>query len=705
MLDKNLTTDKKGERKDVDQETVDLSLSSKLDKKLQEAIELHQKNQLIRAKKVCGQILSINSQHTSTIHLLGLIAFQENQPQKAAKLVQHAIKLDDTRPAFYRSLGSILQHLGQLQESINAYQCVLSIAPNDHKTWNDIGHLFRLLGKMDQAYTYFQNSITILPNYSAFYNLGLLLQERGQLEESIAHYKESIAINPNLFQAYSNLGNVFQEIGQYNEAYSYYQKAIQINPKYFEVEMNLGILCMKMETPDEATKHFQRVLQLNPKHPEAYNNLGLTFQQQGEVEKAKFCFRRALEINAVFSDAYTNLGNILLKEDEGINKAITLYNRAINVDPNNYEAFYNLSYAQHYQGSFEQALQSCRHALLIDPNQAKAHINYSMTLLTMGRFSEGWKESEWRWKDVAFESEHKRNFPQPLWDGSSLTGKTILIWLEQGVGDQIMFASLLPKLQQQARQVIVETGKRLIPIFQRSYPDIDIVPAQNPPDSLLLGNSIDFQSPIASLPQWCLPDEVSFPRYQIYLEDCSQKTTMLRRKYQKLAGGKILIGISWKSTHNSAGKLKSTSLTNWESLLSQTGCFFVNLQYGDVKQELEEFTQQTGIEIYCDEEINSLESLDDFASQIAALDLIISTSNTTVHVAGALGKPVWTLLNYVPSWRWMIDRSDSLWYPSMVLFRQGCIGDWSSVFQSVHHCLKNFLQSLSKFNEDCPSGN
>ncbi|SVC44509.1 uncharacterized protein METZ01_LOCUS297363, partial [marine metagenome] len=118
VLDKNLTTDKKGEQKDVDQETADLSLSSKLDKKLQEAIELHQKNQLIRAKKVCGQILSINSQHTSTIHLLGLIAFQENQPQKAAKLVQHAIKLDDTRPAFYRSLGSILQHLGQLQESI-----------------------------------------------------------------------------------------------------------------------------------------------------------------------------------------------------------------------------------------------------------------------------------------------------------------------------------------------------------------------------------------------------------------------------------------------------------------------------------------------------------------------------------------------------------------------------------------------------------
>ena len=142
--------------------------------------------------------------------------------------------------------------------------------------------------------------------------------------------------------------------------------------------------------------------------------------------------------------------------------------------------------------------------------------------------------------------------------------------------------------------------------------------------------------------------------------------------------------------------MKTTSLAHWESLLSQKDCFFINLQYGDVKQEIEDFFQQTGIQIYYDDEINSLESLDDFAAQVAALDLIISTSNTTVHMAGALGKPVWTLLSYVPGWRWMIDRSDSPWYPSMVLFRQKSIGNWSSVFQSVHNRLKEHLQSSFK---------
>ena len=697
----NVIISRKCRYRERGQLTADLSLSSvaKLDKEFQKATDFYQTNELTLAKQVCSEILSASSQHAPTIHLLGLIASQENQLQKAAKLVRRAIDLDSVCPVYYRSLGAILQHLGCFQDSVDAYQRVLSIVPNDHNILNDLGYSFKLLGEIDQAFEHFQNSIAIFPNYSAFYNLGLLMQERGRFEESIFHYKKSIAINPNFDQAYNNLGNVLQEIGRYDEAYSCYQRALKNNPKYFEAEVNLGILCMKMEKLDQATKCFQKVLQLNPKYPEAYNNLGLILQQQGEVEKAIVCFRRALKINAVFPEAYTNLGNVLLKERGGVDKAIALYNRAIDIDPNHSEAFYNLGYAQHRQGDFEKSLQSYQRVFSIDPDQAVAHLSYSMTLLIMGRFAEGWTEHEWRWKDIAFESEHKRSFPQPLWDGSSLTGKTILIWLEQGIGDQIMFASLLPKLQHQAHHVVVETGKRLIPIFQRSYPGIEIVPAQNPPDSILLDDSIDFQSSIASLPQWFLPDEASFPRQQNYLEGCPRKTKLLREKYQKLAGGKILIGISWKSANESIGELKSAALKNWESLLSETDCFFVSLQYGDVERELREFAEQTGMKIYYDEEINSLESLDDFVSQVGALDLIISTSNTTVHVAGALGKPVWTLLNYVPSWRWMVGRSDSLWYPSMVLFRQKYIGDWSSVFQSVHRHLKDLLQKSVRVNE------
>ncbi|HIC01006.1 TPA: hypothetical protein EYO63_15065 [Candidatus Poribacteria bacterium] len=160
-----------------------------------------------------------------------------------------------------------------------------------------------------------------------------------------------------------------------------------------------------------------------------------------------------------------------------------------------------------------------------------------------------------------------------------------------------------------------------------------------------------------------------------------------------MADGRILVSISWKSTsiNQRRALLKSTILEDWISILSHEDCYFINLQYGDVKEELAQFQQQMDLMIYQDEEIDSLQNLDDFAAQVSALDLVISTSNTTVHMAGALGKQVWTLLPYIPDWRWMLEREDTPWYPSMRLFRQNEIGDWSGVFDQVRSELEQYM--------------
>jgi len=177
------------------------------------------------------------------------------------------------------------------------------------------------------------------------------------------------------------------------------------------------------------------------------------------------------------------------------------------------------------------------------------------------------------------------------------------------------------------------------------------------------------------------------------LRACPKKTLQLRRKYQQLAAGKLLVGISWKSTgiNRRQGLLKSTILEDWTSILSQQECYFINLQYGDVKEELEQFHLQTDLMIYQDEEIDSLQNLDDFAAQVSALDLVISIDNTTVHMAGALGKQVWTLLPYIPDWRWMLEREDTPWYPSMRLFRQSETRNWSGVFDQVRLVLEQYV--------------
>ena len=333
-------------------------------------------------------------------------------------------------------------------------------------------------------------------------------------------------------------------------------------------------------------------------------------------------------------------------------------------------------------------------AIGINPEYAEAHNNLGLALLLKGDFVQGWSEYEWRLKCSAFEI-HDRNFPQPCWEGSDINKKFMLIWGEQGVGDQIMFASLLSRFQQQAQRVFVEIQRRLVPLFKRSFPEVSFFSIQDPPNSRLLDRSIHYQLPMGSLAQWLLPNEESFPKSYSYLKANADNTRKLKAKYQQLANGKLLIGISWQSVNKYIGKPKSTSLIQWRDLLSQKGCFFVNLQYSDVKIEIDAFTNQTGLSIYRDEDIDSLKSLDDFASQVAALDLVISIDNSTVHVAGALGRSVWTLLQYAPDWRWQLDRSDTPWYPSMTLYRQPVLGDWDAVFQRVQGDLQRFVEQFA----------
>ena len=333
-----------------------------------------------------------------------------------------------------------------------------------------------------------------------------------------------------------------------------------------------------------------------------------------------------------------------------------------------------------------ESIQAYQNAIEIQPNYAEPHNNLGQTLLLKGDLHQGWKEYEWRWQCKDFSSEI-RYFPQVLWNGSDLNGKSILVWTEQGVGDQIMFASMLDDLLQMEAKVITDCDIRLIPLFKRAFPKIQIFPRDNPPVQQLLDTNIDYQIPIGSLGRWLRSNQNDFKRKnQSYLQTCPEKTSKLKTKYKKLAGNKPLIGISWKSGNQNFGEAKSTSLKFWTSILSRQDCFFINLQYGNVKQEVEEhISNKNDTSIYLDNDIDPLENLDDFAAQIATLDLVISTSNATVHMAGALGEKVWNLLRYMPSWRWMLNKRDTLWYPSMKLFRQNRIGDWVSTLALDQH--------------------
>ena len=697
-----------------------------IEQKLQEAIVFHQSGQLQRAEQIYQQVLQISPRNADALNLLGFLAYQVGRCEVAANLIAKAIEVDSKQYIFFINLGLVRQEQGELDKSIEAYHKAIEINPNDSDVYNNLGNTLQEQGELDKSIEAYYKAIEINPNDSDVYNnLGNTLQEQGELDKSIETYHKAIEINPNDARIYYNLGAAQKKQGKLDNAIQTYQQAIEINPDDAEIYNSLGTTLQKQEKLDQAIQVYHRALEINSNYSEAFYNLGLALQEQGELDQAIQAYHRALDVNPSYSEAYNNLG-IALKEQENLDDAIQAYHRALAISPSYSEAYNNLGIALKEQGELDQAIQvyhraleinpnyseaynnlgnvlkeqgklddavlAYRSALGINPDYSEAHNNLGLVLLLQGNFSSGWREYEWRLKckELGFFL-NKRDFPQVLWNGSDLNGKTILVWAEQGIGDEIMLASMLPTLLKMNSNIIVECDKRLVPLFQRSFPFIQFVPREDPANPKLLDTTIDYQIPMGSLGQWLRADKDAFlPKQESYLQACPNRVGQLQEKYRSLAGDKLLVGISWKSTgiDKKRAQTKNAPLKHWTPILSQKDCYFVNLQYGNIREEIEAYTTATGYPVYIDEEIDPLSDLDGFAAQVSVLDLIVSTSNTTVHMSGGLGKKVWVLLSSHPDWRWMLEEENTPWYQTVRLFRQEKSGDWEGVFQRISSALK-----------------
>ena len=551
---------------------------------------------------------------------------------------------------------------------------------------------FCQVGRIDEAERICQQALHSDPdNVDALHLLGVIAYQVGKYDVAVDLITRAIEINSGQSLFFNSLGLILREQAKLEEAIEAYHCALEINPKYSEAYNNLGVVLHQQERSVEATEAYRRAVEINPEYCQVYYNLGILFQEQENFDQAIEAYHRALEINPNYSEVCNNLGTVL-QGKERFDQAVELYHHAVTINPKYCEGYNNLGIALLEQGRLEEAIEACKCALKIQPQFANAHSNLATILFLQGDFRNAWKEYEWRWecRGISF-SLNKRHFPQPLWDGSNLSRRTILVWAEQGIGDEIMFSSMLPNLLKMNPNVIVECDKRLVPLFQRSFPDVQFVPREDPTNPKLLDTTIiDYQIPMGSLGQWLRVDEDAFlPTQESYLQACPNKTRQMQKKYRELADDKLLVGISWKSTgiDKKRAHTKNVPLKYWIPILSRQDCYFISLQYGDIREDIEEHTSAFGCPIYVDEEIDSLGNLDDFAAQVSALDLIISTSNATVHVAGGLGKRVWVLLSSRPDWRWMLDRDDSPWYQTVRLFRQEKLGDLERMLQRVNFAL------------------
>jgi len=486
------------------------------------------------------------------------------------------------------------------------------------------------------------------------------LYHSGQMIETERACRELLTLYPQALVILNILGAALQGQGKLQEAVTSYNNALQIRPDYVEAHNNRGNALQKLGQLDDALASYNKAIQFRPDdYADAYSNRGIVLKKLGRLQEALASYNKAIQIRSDYAEAYSNRGVVL--QD---------------------------------MGQLEEALASCDKAIQIRPDYAEAHWNLSLVSLLLGDFKNGWREYEYG----KLIKKNSRRVPHgvmyKVWGGESIVNKTIFVATEQGIGDEVFFASVIPDLiDKHPRKIILECDCRLELLFARSFPDASVRGKRTETNKAWLkefGN-IDFQIAIGSLPKFFRQDLSDFPLRKSFLLPHNGLKKKWRNRYNDLGDG-MKVGISWRG--GSSKILRTNRSIGLEILrpILLSNAFFINLQYGNCVDEIAEFKESSGVNVHDWDDADPLTDLENFAAEISELDLVISVDNSTVHFAGALGIPVWMLTPFSPDWRWMTRRKDSPWYKTIRLFRQKKFGDWYDVIDEIYSELQMIIK-------------
>ena len=441
----------------------------------------------------------------------------------------------------------------------------------------------------------------------------------------------------------------------------------------------LGVICDQRGEHETAVDLIQRAILQSPQAAEFHGNLGTALLALNRIEAAEGAYRRAISLDPDYVEGHYNLGNLLRGAGDAA-AAREQFEKALALQPGHVLCRNNLAMLL-WEDLGEQAAAEHHFRLLLAlaPDWPAAHMNHGLFRLANGAYAEGWAEYEWRWRNPEFK-ERDWSMGLPRWSGEPLDGKGLLLWGEQGVGDQILYGTMLRDAQRRSdAHVFVAVDRRLVDLYRRSLAEEGVTVVAR-------GEAVDAvaQCPFGSLGGILRLGRTDFAGDGKYLQADPQLRHSLRERYSGLAGGRRLVGIAWRSANADIGQHKSVSLDALMPILRRPDIFWINLQYGDVAAEIA-MLQQAGIAIHRDPAIDGLRDMDAFAAQVSALDAVVTVSSTTVHVAGALGVPTHLLLASGRGrlWYWPARGEGNPWYRSIRIIRQEKPGDWASVLQSL----------------------
>jgi tetratricopeptide (TPR) repeat protein len=544
-----------------------------------------------------------------------------------------------------------------------------------------LGIIAGRMGKAQDASELLDRALSVNPDSAdAHYNRGVALGELGRSEEALASYERAIALRRDFVDAYYNRGVVLAERGQLEEALASYDRAIALNPDSSKAHANRGIVLSRLHRPADALASYERAIVLRPDNANAHNYRGAALAALGRSGEALESYDRAIALKPDHAEAHANRG-LLLSDLERHADALRAFERAIELAPAYAEAHYNRGNTLRDLHRHVEAADSFERALALQPDHASAHWNLADCRLLLGDFARGWQEYEWRWK-LDRRASGAREFVQPLWLGSQpLSGKTILLHSELGLGDTLLFCRYAREVAGLGARVVLEVQPPLVRLLAKLEGAAEVLPtgAALP--------AFDYHCPLMSLPLAFKTDLSSIPASVPYIRSDPVRVAGWRGNLGRKT--KPRVGLVWSGSTRLRNDKRSMRLTDVLPLLSDRA-EWISLQKEVPEAESPLLRSQADLRHFGEE----LNDFADTAGLVELMDLIVTVDTSMANLAGAMGKAVWILIPFNPhDWRWMLDREDSAWYPTARLFRQPAPSDWAGVVARVSSELARWLDA------------
>ncbi len=682
---------------------------------LQKAVACHQAGDLRQAEEKYQLVLEREPHNPDALHMLGVISLQMEEIDKASELIDKAIESSQGFPELFLTRGDVYAAQEKLSDAISSYQKAIQLKPDLIEAYFNMGNTFYRMEEYNSAISAYESAINIKPDLlDALNNLGLTYHAQRNFTGAISCFNQALEIEPDNADVHNNLGNSLHDAGKANDAIRSYETASRLAPDHFDALYNLGNSYQEKGNFQQAVHYYTLSLGKNPNNPDVYINLGKAYHVQGDIDRAIETYEKAATLNHDTADLYFKMGNAFLDQSR-IDEATRCYQKALSLDPEHSETYINLGNVFNSQHYFDKAI-SCyekvikikphsavaynnlgklfedqldlgkailyyQYALELEQGYAEAHFNYSTALLLSGNFKEGFNEYEWRFEKIGQKNIYPHDLGKPLWDGSPFRGKRLLVHAEQGLGDTIQFARYLPLVKARGGTVIFEVREPLHALLE-TCPGIDQLVIFSFDEKC--SEPYDLSIPLMSLPNLFGTTPETIPNQEPFIHSTPERINDWRNK---IGDTGFKVGIVWTgSPTNTGGHHRSCSLDSFAPLAEIQGVQLFGLQKQEAGVKLPERSEFVLINNFG----SKFKDFADTAAAIENLDLVISIDTAVAHLAGAMGKPVWTLLPFSPDWRWLLNREDSPWYPTMRLFRQPEPGDWDSVFRQVEAELRRY---------------